>query len=59
MKTERTHPFKITNKEAEDVLKILEMKEPLIDRLKRLSLMKIGQGFRNDIKQIIRAAEKR
>ena len=64
MKTKRSHPYRITKHEAKKAWRILSGSGRMIDRLKELLLIKtgkgdhrIGQGFRNDITRIIRAAE--
>ena len=60
----RSHPYKITKDQAKEAWRILSGSGPMINRLKELLLITtgkgarpIGQGFRNDIAQIIRAAE--
>jgi hypothetical protein len=64
MKSKRSHPNKITKKEAKKAWNILKKPGPIIDRLE--SLLKIttgirdrpiGQGFQNDVKRIIDAAK--
>ncbi len=64
MSTRRTHPHKISQKEAAAALHILKKPGTLIDRLERLLKIKtgksrhlIGQGFRNDIAMIINASK--
>lgn len=64
MKAKRSHPYKITKHEAKKAWRILSGSGRMIDRLKELLLIRtgkgdyrIGQGFRNDITQIIKAAE--
>jgi hypothetical protein len=64
MRTRRTHPHKISPKEAAAVLEILKKPGTIINRLKQVleirtgnSRRRIGQGFRNDIEMIIKAAE--
>jgi hypothetical protein len=62
----RTHPYKISKREAEQASAILLGPGPIITRLKKLleirtgtkGTHRIGQGFRNDIEQIIRVTEK-
>jgi len=63
-KAKRSHPYKITRVEAEEAWKILRSSGPMVSRLEELLKIKtgpkgthpIGQGFRNDIKQILKAA---
>jgi|HubBroStandDraft_6_1064221.scaffolds.fasta_scaffold00797_13 hypothetical protein len=64
MSTKRTHPHKISQKEAAAALDILKKPGTLIDRLERLLKIKTGkschlvsEGFRNDIAMIINAAK--
>ncbi len=64
MAKKRSHPYKISEAEAKEAWRILSGSGPMINRLKELLLITtgkgarpIGQGFRNDIAQIIRAAE--
>jgi hypothetical protein len=64
IKTKRSHPYKISEDEAKEAWRILSGPGPIIDRLRELLLITtgkrahpIGQGFRNDITQIIKAAE--
>jgi hypothetical protein len=65
MKTKRLHPYRISKMEAAAALQILRGSGPIIDRLRSLleirtgkrGTHRIGQGFRNDIQQIIQAAD--
>jgi hypothetical protein len=65
MKNKRLHPYKITSDEAKEAWRILSGSDPILTRLRSLLEIKtgkrgtrqIGQGFRNDINQIIKAAE--
>jgi hypothetical protein len=64
MSTKRTHPHKISQKEAAAVLEILKKPGTIINRLKQVLKIKtgksrhlIGLGFRNDIAMIINAAQ--
>jgi hypothetical protein len=64
MAMKRSHPYKITEDEAKEAWRILRGSGPILNRLKKLLLITtgkrdhpIGQGFRNDIAQIIKAAE--
>jgi hypothetical protein len=66
-KTTRSHPYKITPTEAKKVWTILKRSRPMIKRLEDLlnittgakGTHPIGQGFRNDINQILKAARGR
>jgi hypothetical protein len=64
MKSKRSHPYRITEEEAKRAWEILRGPDPMIKRLEGLLEITtgkrgthlIGQGFRNDIKRIIDAA---